>query len=147
MPPPAPLPRQLGAPASLGFCCSLWGASEKRGSETCIKLFNLCKYHFLGDRLGGRKQCQCSRHKHVEDAVSQCLCHLLLPTILGSSHGKDSDVSAAARQPKDRQKTFSLTGGYQSKPTEERRWMKDTPMYCIWKEKAQLRGGSCVASE
>lgn len=26
-------------------------ASEKRGSERCIKLFNLCKYHFPGDRL------------------------------------------------------------------------------------------------
>lgn len=109
MPPPAPWPRQLGAPASLGFCCSLWGGSKKRGSETCIKLFNLCKYHFLGDLLGGKKQHQCTRPKHG-DVVSQCLCHLLLTTVLGSSHRQDSDVSALARQSKDRQKTFSVTG-------------------------------------
>ena len=38
----------LGAPANPSFCCFL---SEKRGSERCIKVFNLCKYHFPGDRL------------------------------------------------------------------------------------------------
>lgn len=40
-------PGILGAPAN-----QLWQLlSENRGSERCIKLFNLCKYHFPGDRL------------------------------------------------------------------------------------------------
>lgn len=85
------------------------GPLKKRGSETCIKLFNLCKYYFLGDQLGGKKQRQCTRPKHVEDVMSRCLCRIFLSTILRSRHGQSIDVSALVRQPKDRQTTFSVT--------------------------------------
>jgi hypothetical protein len=61
-------------------------ASENRGSETCIKLFNLCKYHFPGGPIGGRRQCQYSEPKHTGIVRSLVpLCHLLpIPATLGA---------------------------------------------------------------